>query len=113
MTNDEAEAMLKQLSEHFHEPVMPVTRYCDALDTWANAVRAGGYGGNGGSLSDAISKVWLAIRKSNLLFRVLYLGQPLRTKKCPRHDGRWSGYGNGDPCPEGCSVGADITGWLP
>jgi hypothetical protein len=39
LTDEEAEAMLKRLSRHFHEPVMPIKRYCAALEAWAKAMQ--------------------------------------------------------------------------
>lgn len=53
----------------------------------------------------------VAIRKSNLLYRLLYGGEPLRTQPCPEHQGVWSGIGTPDKpdCPHGCG----FTGWLP
>lgn len=38
MTNDEAEAMLAELSKHYGTPVMPISRYCEALRTWQDAL---------------------------------------------------------------------------
>ncbi len=38
MTNNEAEQMLKALSEHYQCPVMPITRYCAALGVWQDAL---------------------------------------------------------------------------
>lgn len=38
LTAEEAEAMLAQLTAHFHEPVMPITRYCDGLRKWASCM---------------------------------------------------------------------------
>lgn len=53
-----------------------------------------------------------SIHKSNLLARMIYGGEALRERRCPIHDGRWSGYGW---CSAGCSTHPDpnITGWLP
>jgi hypothetical protein len=55
----------------------------------------------------------LAISKSNLLWRLIYEGQPLREVKCPVHNGRWSGcvWEPARWCE--CMDGSDITGWLP
>lgn len=113
------------LMRHYGEPVLPVKKVCEGIQMWLDAIReehggeecepgqrdevlhriAEAYGAIGFSLSIAASK-------SNLLYRLLYLSQPIRTKKCPEHDGHWSGYG-WEPCPHGCSVGYDLTGWLP
>lgn len=53
-------------------------------------------------------KLSIAIEKSSLLYRLLYLGEPLRTQKCPVHLGVWHGI-QPVPCPHGCG----LTGWLP
>ena len=37
-TEEQVEAMLKQLSRHFREPVMPMNRYCEGLQTWATCI---------------------------------------------------------------------------
>lgn len=55
----------------------------------------------------------LAVSKSCLLDRLIYGGEELRTKKCPEHDGHWSGCSFLAECPHGCSFGANLTGWIP
>lgn len=58
----------------------------------------------------------LAITKSCLLDRLIYVGEPLRTRPCPVHQGRWSGIQWPDDaqceCARGRSCGC-TTGWLP
>jgi hypothetical protein len=108
MTRQQAEVQLKLLEEHFGEPVQPVSRYCGSLETWASAVRQNP---DMARLSQSIGEVFLAIRKSNLLARLIYGGQKLRTRKCPVHKGHWSGCVFEDPgC--GCLDGSNVTGWL-
>lgn len=52
------------------------------------------------------TSVWIAIEKSNLLYRLLYLGESLRIAPCPQHKGHWSGdFGS-------CLYGCGMTGWL-
>lgn len=56
----------------------------------------------------------LAIDHSDLLCRLLYGGEALRTIRCPEHLGRWSGvempahWPHTNRCPHGCG----LTGWL-
>ncbi len=59
--------------------------------------------------------------KSNLLYRLIYLGERLRTEKCPVHDGHWVGCAFGTYCdcqkvidPEDGLVYYDsnVCGWL-
>lgn len=122
MTDEEAQAMLKQLSEHFREPVMPVSKYCAALDTWHRALITEGSGRSKSSsneeLASMVSHVFLQIRKSNLLYRLIYAGETLRTEKCPDHKGRWSGCSWSDtPCEcqkmQNGKYDSNVTGWLP
>ena len=62
--------------------------------------------------AQAISRVFMKIRKSNLLCRLLYAGQELRTEMCPTHKGKWSGCSWGEnPCA--CNDDGNVTGWLP
>ena len=52
--------------------------------------------------------IYTAIKKSNLLSRLIYEGEKIRTKPCPIHQGRWSGWHYPEVCPHGC----DFTGWI-
>lgn len=122
LTASEVEELTRILTRHHNEPVMPVSRYCDAFSKWAGALAERATRETDGDKHfrdanlDAIAKlaltIELAIRKSNLLYRLIYAGQPIRTQMCPIHKGHWSGYGHGGhPCE--CQDGYDITGWLP
>jgi hypothetical protein len=194
LTDEQAEAMLKQLTKHFREPVMPMSRYCSTLQTWARCIgeraqhlqqellpnlhdwdksdpkswkstpeaevqqaekdvvkaratlreliptglhRLKGALSEGAlaeiakftlehqetpresRLSDLlhheeaayqVERTFLAIGKSNLLARLLYSGEKLRTKMCPEHKGTWSGieWGPDGACPHKCQ----LTGWV-
>ena len=115
MTDEEAEVLRKQLEEHYDEPVMPISRYCNALRRWARCIRErdwdreksgekplhGGYG-------KVLETVLMDIAKSNLLWRLLYCGQQFRTQQCPEHKGSWDGHA----MLSGCSHQCDGTGWL-
>lgn len=62
------------------------------------------------SAYDQVTDVFRQITKSNLLARLLYNGEKLRTRECPEHKGKWSGIEWTDNrCPHGCQ----LTGWLP
>lgn len=68
---------------------------------------------------EAHRPLWIVIPKSNLLARLLYGGEKLRTTPCPVHCGTWSGVPfpaawfkadlSGNPYYCGCQG----TGWLP
>lgn len=119
LTNEEAEAMLKRLTKHFREPVLPMRRYCDGLRTWADCIGELNTPGRsfgheyveedhkfGADYAGHLRDILRDISKSNLLARILYGGEKLRTRPCPEHKGRWSGIMT---CPYGCGE----TGWLP
>lgn len=63
------------------------------------------------SMSDAVDFAFMSITKSALLDRLLYRGESLRSRMCPKHKGKWSGieWGPENACPHGCQ----LTGWLP
>ncbi len=97
MTEIEAKAMLAKLSEHYGEPVLPLERFCYALTTWSR-------------LSENKLPL-LQIKKSNLLFRMIYLGEEPRAVQCPEHLGKWSGCKPPGACV--CQTAGNVTGWLP
>ncbi len=139
LSDDQAEAMLVALSRYYEQPVMPITRYCAALEAWSQAMADRAcrlteelYPGIYDSVRQPFSHeaemrsiaawrvhiavkrvdrsddlprsprdaqllelrrqehvlgqirfVFTQIRKSNLLHRLLYQGQKLRTRMCP------------------------------
>lgn len=113
--------------------------YLAAFETWFSALRANGHGEHAtvvedawraalvqvgdslpdrGSVNDFCKRFVLpsgplrqSIRKSNLLWRLLYGGEALRERPCPEHQGKWGGIGTPEnpACPHGCG----FTGWLP
>lgn len=59
------------------------------------------------------SVVHLDMGKSNLLYRVLVLRQPIRTQPCPTHQGTWSGLDFGENTHGFPHCVCGLTGWLP
>lgn len=115
LTAEQVQSMLEQLHEHFAQPVLPVEKYCEAFRAWANAVDEAVLRDPTSEelkgKSERIQAVRLDISKSNMLYRLLYLGEPVRTEMCPIHKGRWSGcVGPERECPH-CMSGSDVTGW--
>lgn len=65
-------------------------------------------------LGDDHDGLRITIEHSCLLYRMVYLGEPIRTEACPLHKGRWSGIRFTSPCPHGCDTACGcVTGWLP
>jgi hypothetical protein len=110
MDHEHATRMIAELEEYFGEPVQPVSEYCSALQTWKKCLDRLDGSERHRHLSQAAQAVRLAISKSNLLYRLIYQKQKLRSIPCPIHLGRWSGYVE---CSAGCNDGLDATGWLP
>lgn len=118
LPEEDAEKLLQRLSKHFGQPVMPVRRYCKAIWTWMNCV-TDAYKKDVEnkeedprfpSIGPVLPSVRRAIEKSALLWRLIYDGQPLRTKECPEHKGVWQGL----PSPNNdCKHGCELTGWIP
>lgn len=120
----DAEAAEAALSRYYREPVLPASRYCAALESWARCVEIDnglrqapeGYTppkqAQGSGYAADLGRIFRDIRKSNLLYRLIYKGEVLRTRPCPQHKGRWGGV-RAEACPHGCSDGHNITGWLP
>ena len=176
LTAEEAEALLVRLTRHYKQSVMPVERYCAALDLWQHALhervkraRTALYPDMAirseqealttrpllaikewqedqkvdfyekarsearrltkreegiielhdyEQRSEGVDFVFLQIRKSNLLHRLIYMGESLRKEPCPVHQGKWSGCKwEDDNCAcQGLQRGgfaSDVTGWLP
>ena len=57
--------------------------------------------------------VYVAIMKSCLLDRLMYGGESVRTRMCPKHKGRWSGAWLDESQRCECEHGSCLTGWLP
>ena len=86
-----------------------VEHVCRSFMKWRDALEANPTNGCAASVS-TLDTVFLAIRKSSMLARLVYGCEPLRTVKCPAHKGKWSGLeGMDNVCPHGCQ----LTGWLP
>lgn len=89
------------------ERLLHPEQFCEAFEAWASA-----YSAVNREFAEHWEYIHLQIRKSCLLDRLIYQGEKLRTKKCPVHQGRWSGCDWNTPGCE-CRNGANVTGWLP
>ncbi len=142
LSDEEVKEMLAKLSKHFGEPVMPVGQYCAALNLWASALRmksdrltafaraevkrsadraASDAADEAFKFANAVDWVFMHIGKSNLLSRLIYEGESLRTEICSVHKGRWSGCAWPEKDADACAcqrmqrgaIGSNVTGWLP
>ena len=117
VNSGEAEQMLLRLEEFYKEPVLPLHHFCRAMELWFECIvknnsdpelrrhdREQGYG-----YFKFLNQMGIDIRKSNLLGRLLYEKEPLRTRMCPVHKGHYDGEAMFfTKCPNSC----DGTGWL-
>jgi hypothetical protein len=114
---EEARELLKRLEQYYGQPVLPLGSFCRAMKVWMDCIvknntdpvllEAGA--DHGKRYFSLLKMVYIDIRKSNLLSRLLYAKEPLRSRMCPIHKGHWSGDAMFfNKCPELC----DGTGWL-
>lgn len=110
LTSEQATRMLAVLSNHYGERVAPASHHCSALLEWARVMRESGYAP---SVEVDYGHIRMLLMKSNLASRLIYGGENVRTRRCPVHEGTWSGcrWGSG-MCEEGCMDGSNVTGWL-
>lgn len=108
-------------------PNVPVGRFCESLRAWGEAIRNDDSTDRSGerdarlvAVPALLDQLQLPMTKSNLLYRLIYLGEPLRTTKCPTHRGHWSGCSWSHPYCDCQKVifegdvgyGCNVTGWL-
>lgn len=125
LTNEQANDMMRQLSEHFGEPVMPLKAFCFTMRRWVDCIEQGvqdrkaendglGRGGNqhqhGQEYVAQLGHILTDIAKSDLLGRLFYGHEQVRTVKCPEHKGHWVGI---ESDTNFCKHGCGFTGWLP
>lgn len=121
-SEEEIDEFLKRFQEG--TPVMPVSFFCDALKTWnrlysmpppfADSSENDEDTKRRRALGEQVSHVFIQIMKSNLLHRMIYMGEKPREKYCPVHKGRWSGckIEEDTECKGACMSGSNVTGWL-
>lgn len=121
LTREQVDAYTDALTRHYGETVRPVSDVCRAIGDYVHALvqnkSDGPYGpGVGAAIREHGPMIMTFAAKSALLWRLIYAGEHLRTRKCPEHDGCWSGCASAElKC--GCGDSADgkwgnITGWL-
>lgn len=112
LTDEEAQEMLDHLSDHFNQRVAPVNEYCRGFYDYMSALRAAAKrdGVDRWPIVKYFGEIDALLHKSNLAARLIYVGEKLRSRKCPKHDGSWSGVPLSATmdCPHGCN----LTGWI-
>jgi hypothetical protein len=112
------------------ERTLPVSEFCEIMRTWAYTWMKPLATDN--EFQKARRKEFTEhwryidgkIRKSNLLYRLLYVGEELRTEPCPKHKGRCGSCvpdtvresdGSLQKLPKVCACQYEdyVTGWLP
>lgn len=101
----EALTVLRSVFTH-EEEALPITAYCRVFEGFL-------YGRSRGEGRAECGHLRLRIKKSCLLDRLLYGGEPLSQTPCPLHKGQWSGL-RPESCPHGCDAACGCTsGWVP
>ena len=117
LSAQEAQELLHRLEQFYKEPVLPLGKFCHAMERWMDCIVKNntdptlmqGEAGHGYGYFRSLSQMRIDIRKSNLLGRLLYAKEPLRTRMCPLHKGHYDGEAMFfKKCPHLC----DGTGWL-
>jgi hypothetical protein len=115
----EAQELLARLERFYQQPVLPLHKFCEAIELWMDCivknntdpalVDESAEGEPDQPYFRFLDQIRIDIRKSNLLGRLLYAKEELRTRMCPVHKGHWDGKAMLlDHCPHLC----DGTGWL-
>jgi hypothetical protein len=116
-SREEAREQLKRLENFYGVPILPLSTFCDGMDTWMDCIIKNntdpeltqGSIRHGHNYFEVLQKKRKDIRKSNLLGRLSYARETLRTRMCPVHKGHYSGEARFfQKCPHLC----DDTGWL-
>ena len=116
-SKEEAREQLRRLEQFYGGPVLPLENFCNVMSIWMDCIvknntdpmlKEGG-AGHGREYFERLKAMHIDIRKSNLLGRLLYGKEALRTRVCPVHKGHYSGEAMFfEKCPYLC----DGTGWL-
>ncbi len=114
---EEAQEHLRRLEQFYGRPVLPLGDFCEAIGTWMDCIVKNntdpalkrGNMEQGNEYYEFLNRMRIDIMKSNLLGRLLYAKELLRTRMCPLHKGHYSGQAMFfEKCPHLC----DGTGWL-
>ncbi len=98
-SKEEAHELLGRLEQFYGEPVLPLGNFCRAMELWMDCIVNNNIDpaliqegiNHGQKYFESLEFMRIDIRKSNLLGRLLYAKEPLRTRMCPIHKGHWNG----------------------
>ena len=108
---EEAQELLSRLEQFYKEAVLPLESFCRAIELWMDCIVKNNtdmaliQGGtrHGYRYFQFLNQMRIDIRKSNLLGRLLYAKEPLRTRLCPLHKGHYNGQAMFfEKCPHLC-----------
>lgn len=116
-SREEIRELLLRLQQFYGQPVLPLDNFCHAIELWMDcivknntdpALHRDGIK-HGHIYFEFLNLIRIDIRKSNLLGRLLFAREPLRTRMCPTHKGHFNAEAMFfEKCPLLC----DGTGWL-
>jgi hypothetical protein len=116
-SKEEAHELVRRLAQFYGEPVLPLGNFCHAIELWMDCIVKNNTdpalnrdGIKHGSIYfEFLNLMRIDIRKSNLLGRLLFAKEPLRTQMCSTHKGHFNAEAMFfEKCPLLC----DGTGWL-
>ncbi|HET7871217.1 MAG TPA: hypothetical protein VFL42_01820 [Terriglobales bacterium] len=95
-SEEEAQELLAKLEQFYKQPVLPLGRFCAAIELWMECVIKNNT--DPALVADyrpemlqpyfkQLPQIRMDIRKSNLLGRLLYAKEKFRTRTCPLHKG--------------------------
>ena len=98
-SKEEAHELLGRLEQFYGEPVLPLGNFCHAMELWMDCIVKNDTApaliqeviNHGQKYFESLKFMRIDIRKSNLLGRLLYAKEPLRTHMCLIHKGHWNG----------------------
>src|SRR5260370_17317421 len=116
-SKEEAHELQGRLEEFYGEAVLPLGNFCHAMELWMDCIVKNNTDptltqqgiNHGQKYFESLKFMRVDIRKSNLLGRLLYAKEPLRTRMCPLHKGHWNGQAM---LLQKCHLLCDGTGWL-
>src|SRR6266550_4764227 len=101
-SKEEAHELLRRLEQFYGEPVLPLGNFCHAMELWMDCIVKNDTDpaliqeviNHGQKYFEPLKFMRIDIRKSNLLGRLLYAKEPLRTRMCPIHKRtlEWTGH---------------------